>query len=500
MDREMRGEVRLRYSGFILFLSRLISVGTGLLFVLIVTRNISPDEFGLFGNLGDTLGYFTLAATIVPFWTTRFSARKHPGTSRTGLIANLFLSAIFSLLYLSLLSTIITMLKIGEAYRIVYAFLTFQIIEAYAISELEAILLAEQPHSMGFGFLIYEASKVAAAFFLIMELRLGLLGAVCSVIFAYTVQIAFYLKLAAHNLGDEIKWGYVKEWIKASPINLYNIAGQRLASFVLILLFVYGGELARAYYGAASTIATVISYSSFLAYALYPRLLSRSSPEDVSVSLRMVLMFTMPMTVGAIILSDSYLTILNPVYRDARLILLFLSMNNASSNLTYVFSSIVMGSEKLDAEGKIVFKGLVKSGFFLVYSLPFIQSAFMLPVTYFTLTTMVKGGIEAATAVSLIILIANTAILFVVYAIARKYIRFGIPWNSLTKYVFASTVMAVTLYLFPSPTRLTATLALTLLGAVVYFAVLSAIDRETRAIVRSAKRTLPSLFGTKTET
>jgi O-antigen/teichoic acid export membrane protein len=134
---------------------------------------------------------------------------------------------------------------------------------------------------------------------------------------------------------------------------------------------VYGGELARAYYGAALTFATVVSYSSYLAYALYPRLLSKNSLEDVTTSLRMVLMSSIPMTVGAITLSHPYLAILNPLYLDARLILMLLSLNSACSNLASIFTSIVMGREQLDVEAKIVFKDLVKSGLFLVYSLPY---------------------------------------------------------------------------------------------------------------------------------
>jgi O-antigen/teichoic acid export membrane protein len=486
----MTKRVRLRYSGFVMFLSRVISVGTGIIFILIITRNISAEEFGLFGNLGDTLSYFTLVAGIVPFWTTRFSARRHLGTTKTGLLANFILSAIFSVLYLSLLSTIMSMLGIGEAYRIVYMVLFFQIIETYILSELEAILLAEQPHSMGYGYLIYEVSKVTAGFFFIIELKLGLLGAVSSIIFAYAVQIVYYLKLASHSFSDEIKWDYIKEWIKASPINFYSAIGLRLMSLVLILLFVYGGELARAYYGAALTIATVISYSSFLAYALYPRLLSEISLEDVTTSLRMVLMFTIPMTVGAITLSDSYLTILNPLYLDAKLILILLSLNNACSNLTSIFTSIVLGSEQLDVEAKIVFKDLIKSGLFLVYSLPYIQSALMLPIAYFTLATMVKSGIEAATIISLVTLISNIIILFILYVIAKKYMKFGLPWDSITKYILASAVMAIALYLFPSPTRLTTTLALTLLGVIIYFVILFFIDKETKAIFTSAKNHL----------
>jgi hypothetical protein len=211
----------------------------------------------------------------------------------------------------------------------------------------------------------------------------------------------------------------------------------------------------------------------------------------------MVLMFTIPMTVGAITLSDSYLTILNPLYLDARQILILLSINNACSNLTSIFTSIVLGSEQLDVEAKIVFKDLIKSGLFLVYSLPYIQSAFMLPIAYFTLTTMIKSGIDAATIISLVTLVANIIILFILYIIAKKYMKFSLPWNSITKYILASAVMAIAIFLFPSPTRITTTLALTLLGVIIYFVILFFIDKETKALFTSVKKSIGSFFKSK---
>jgi hypothetical protein len=43
------------------------------------------------------------------------------------------------------------------------------------------------------------------------------------------------------------------------------------------MLFTYGGETARSNYGAAAQIANIITYSSFLAFALYPKPLAEKS-------------------------------------------------------------------------------------------------------------------------------------------------------------------------------------------------------------------------------
>ena len=66
----VKTEIRLKYSGLIVFTSRLLSVTTGLAFVLMITRSVSKEQFGIWGNLSDVLSYFILLSGILPFWTT----------------------------------------------------------------------------------------------------------------------------------------------------------------------------------------------------------------------------------------------------------------------------------------------------------------------------------------------------------------------------------------------------------------------------------------------
>jgi len=480
----VKSEIKLRYSGFIVFASKLLSVATGIAFVLMITRTISEVEFGIWGNISDVSSYFVLLAGVLPFWTTRFVAREHDGSARTGLVANILISITSASIYLALLPIILSALQISTAYTILYTIISIEILELYTVSALEAVLLAKQPQTVGYGLLIYEVCKVILGFTLIIHLKLGLLGAIYSMISSYMIQIIFYIKLTAKELKESVRWTYLKEWLKASPINLYNIIGIRIAAFTLIFLFIYG-ELARSYYGAAVTIASVVAYSTFLAYALYPRLLSESNTKDVSTSLKMVLMFAIPMTTGAMVLSDSYLTILGLVYRDATPVLLLLAMNALCSSLSQVFNTVVMGTEGLDAKAKIPFRELTKSRIFQIFTLPYIQSAITLPTTFFALFYIAKTRLEAATYLALISLIVGLAMLLCRYIIARKCLTFNFPWKNVAKYIVASAVMATPLLVIPHPTRLLLTVSLTVLGGIIYFAILATIDQETRELTKS---------------
>ena len=484
----MSDNIRLRYPGFVLFLSRLISVGTGLIFSLIVVRNVSVEEFGIYGNMGDTVSYFTFLSTVIPFWAMRFVARRHAGSSKTGLMANLILSVISAVLYLLLLPLIMEGLKIPKGYTLVYAFLSLQIIEAYAYSAFTFILRARRPQVVGYGFLIFEICKVILVLVFIPILHMGLLGAVLSVVFARLLEFTLYLKLMADDLRERVVWSYVREWVKASFVNVYNIAGQWIISFAPILLFMYSGGYARAYYGAALTITNIIGYSSLLAFSLYPRLLSQSNSSDVTASLRTVLMFAIPMTFGAITLSGSYLIILKPDYVVAKPILILLALSAFCITLSNVFHAVVAGTEQFDAEAKIPVKKLVRSRLFLLFTVPHVRGIALVSLTYITLSFMAGTPYEAAFLLAAVNVVASIVTMLMKYAIARRGLPFSMPWGGIAKYLLSSVVMALVLYVIPPPSRLSLTLAVTLLGGVIYFSILWFIDEEARRLSRSMFR------------
>jgi hypothetical protein len=74
----------------------------------------------------------------------------------------------------------------------------------------------------------------------------------------------------------------------------------------------------------------------------------------------------------------------------------------------------------------------------------------------------------------------------ILYVMVRRMTEIKIPWKNILKYVFASAVMAIFLYVIPHPTRIYLTLSITALGGIVYFTLLMAIDKESRTLAQSA--------------
>lgn len=492
VDQLTRKPINLQYSGFIIFAAKILSIATGLVFQLMIARATSAPghepEYDLWFNMNDLLAYFTLLAAVVPFWVMRFVAREKEGAIKTGIITNLAISVVAILVYLPLVPVITSALGISGNYLLPYFLLSIQILDLYSVTVLESCLQARAPQIIGYGLLVQQVFKVVLGYVLIIQLQQPLLGAVLVTVIAFLVQIAYYFKILAEELRQRVRWDYVKEWFRGSLANIYNVAGSQISVYIFIMLFTYGGEGARGRYGAAVLIANVITYSSFLAFALYPKLIAERKPEDITTSLKMVLMFAIPMTAEAIALSDSYIVMLKEaLYSDAGPVLIAVAIDMFISTVSGIFIYVLYGLETVDAKARISFRELAKSRLFIAFSLPYLHSAITLPAAFYFLTTSIQNQpMLAALYVGIINASARMLMFFVLYAIVRKMIRINIPWRNISKYSFASIVTAVVLFVIPHQTRLSLILAVTAIGGLLYVAILMAIDKEVRVLSKTA--------------
>jgi O-antigen/teichoic acid export membrane protein len=493
----------LEYTGFVIFAAQLLSVATGVLFQLIIVRAISavtpPDEvskvYGVWSNVSkDVLPYFTLMAGVLPFWALRFTARGKEGAVKTGVLANLAISLIATSAYTLMLPFIVSSFNV-ERYFSLYFISAVQIVELYSINAFEQCIQAKKPHVIGYGLLLRELSKVSLGYVLINTVYSGdppriLIGAMLSLIIAFIIQSIYYFRLLLKDLKQKFQWSYLKEWLKGSVANIYNAVGNQIAAFIFVMLFIYGGEGARGFYGAAALIAAIINYSSFLAFALYPKLLAEGKSEDVTTAMKTVLMFALPMTAGAIVLSDSYLTIFSYEFRAAVPVLFVLAIDSLVATISGIYGTVLMGFEKFDEKAKISFKELFRSRLFLAFSLPYLHSALTLPTTFYALTHIQNDPVQAALYVSIINSAARFAMFLLQYIIVRRIVRIRVPWRNIVKYVFASALMAVVLFLLPHPTTIMLTFVVTAVGGILYLLVLMVVDREARELISRVPQTI----------
>ena len=490
-------DIRLQYTGYIIFAAKLIAVATGLIFQYMIARVATKPEYDIYFNLNDVLAYFTLLAGVVPFWVMRCVARGKEGATKTGLVTNLIISLIFTIAYLTAVPFILPVLGVSTDYLTLYLVASVQIVELYLLGLFEPCLQATTPQAVGYGLLVQQVSKVALGYFLIIVLAQPLFGMLISTAIAFVIQIAYYSRLLRFEMKQKIQWSYVGEWLKGSLANIYTVIGNQIANFVFLLLFSLGGEGSRGIYGAAAIVVNVITHSSFLAFALYPKLLAEQKSEDVTASFKTVLMFAIPMTAIAMALANSYIVLLRQELLDfqgAGLVLAILALDALVGVVSGIYGSVLFGIESVDKE-KLTFRSMVKSKIFIAFSLPYVHSAITIPTTYFVLTTYAsQQPLLAALSVSVINSIMRFVMFLVLVFVVRGMIKIAFPWKSVAKYTFASIVSGIVLFLLPASSSIMITLIWTAVGGLLYLVVLMLIDKEARSL---PKQILGEVKGNK---
>jgi O-antigen/teichoic acid export membrane protein len=480
-----KGEIRVRYSGFIIFASQIISLVTGLVFTLMLTRNMDNGEFGVWSFLFYLTGLFGLLNGMFPFWVTRFVARGKTGAIKTAISANLLLSLAAVAIYIPLAPLLLGYFNISEIYLTLYLIAGFNILNNYMIAVFEASLRSVKPQATGYGLLIAEVTKIAAAVLLIMGLRQVFLGAILAIIVGVAAQLVFYTWLLGAEFRQPLHLGYLREWLKGSTVYLYNAVGVQLTGLVVYLLFLFGGNAALGDFQAATTFSVVIGYASSLTFALYPKMLAVTCPKEVASSFKTMLMLALPMATVAIVMPLSLLTILNSSYRAAAPVLVLLSVDALVVLVGQFYSTCLLGAETLDVEGKISVRQLFRSKIFKVFSVPYVQAAIALPAVYVVLTQVFLA--DSVTAV-LYTVTVNIVVHFVttagLYGYMRREVKIPIAWKSIGKYLIGCLATAAVLYALPMTTTLAATFGKILVGVGVYAAILLAIEKDARDLVR----------------
>jgi hypothetical protein len=485
---------------------------TGLFFQFMVAWSTTNEQYDIWFNINDVLAYFTILVGVAPFWVMRFVARGKEGATKTGFITNLVVSIISTISYLAFIPFFLPILGITGDFLPVYLIASLQIVELYILTLFEGCLQATTPHTIGYGLLVQQFGKVALGYILIIQMGEPLIGALVATIVSIGIQLFYYFQLLAGQFNQRIHWKYVRQWIKGSLANIYNVIGAQISAYVFIMLYELGGNGSRGRYGAAATISNVISYSSALAFALYPKLLADKKREDITASLKMVLMFAIPMTVVAMVMSDSYITLLRQDYPDASIVLVVLALDALVVVVNNVFSAVLFGMESVDQTGQMSFKDLAKSRLFIAFSLPYVHSAIILPVSYFALTTYAfNQPLLASLTVSMILAISHFILLVILYGVTRQAVKIDIPWKSISKYVLAALATGILLFILPHPEAIPAisttmeillniaqVLILTGIGAAVYLVIVMIIDKDARALPKTILNELKGKKNDKT--
>ena len=384
-------EIRVTYTGLISLTGGIISVFTGLVFALIITRTVTPEEYGTWGLILALITYVTLIGPIVSFWSTRDTARNIK-SGKTAILSSLVISTGAISVYL-VISYLMSYYTSVEQNSLLFAAILVPTIFINGV--LTAMNLGWKPHTITYGTLAYGLSSIPLALFFIYYLNFGVTGIIISVFLANIVSIIILFYYAKEKVRNQFNKQTLKKWIRFSWIPLYPgiavlVAGLDISIFTIIT----GSVIGLAFWTAAMILPGIISHTALISRAVYPKLLEEKSKEFLSENLTLLFYFGIVLVSLVITFAKPGLYALNPIYEIAFPIAIIMSFEVFLSVLTNVFLLNLAGVEKVDKYENSTFKDYIKSKLFFPQTIRLIQTCIY--ITILTVGLAILVGFESS--------------------------------------------------------------------------------------------------------
>jgi O-antigen/teichoic acid export membrane protein len=439
--------IRITYSGLISLLIRFFSIFTGLAFTLIVTRQLTPEEFGTWGLISGVIIYATIINPIINYWSTREIARGDD-SGKTALSASSIFSAAGIFIYI-IIAYFVGLQSNADLDVLLLASILVPVI--FINDSLSAINAGWKPHVVSYGFLGFEIIKIPAGLTLVYFLQLGIEGAIYASFIAYLASIIVQIIFAKEKLKVNFNFKYIKKWTKLFWLPVYRGLPSLLSlSDVVIFSIITGSVIGVAYYTAAKTIGFLVNNTRSFTIGLYPKLLESGKKEYLQETIIQLLFFAFPLVAFSIVIAKPALFVLNPVYGIAVPVVVILSIRSLITTLNLTFFQALQGIEEIDINKKSTFRDYIKSKLILLPTFQLIRNVVyigLLALMLFFIDFNKEDQIQIVIYWSLIGLIIEIPIFIYILNLVKRNFVLKLEKLTLIKYAFASFVSFGLMYI-----------------------------------------------------
>lgn len=352
------------------FFGGIIALITGSVFSLVITRTLSPEEYGYWGLIFSVISYFAMLIPMFSYWSTREIARKQD-SGKTSVLSTMGFSIIASAIFIPTSLIISHQTGVNQSE---FLFATLLIPAIFLNGILSSISLGYKPYILGFSSIVFGIVQVSTIVFFVYYLDMGVFGIILSLLLANIANTILQLFFIHEKLKDYFNFNFLKKWIKLFWIPLYPSTYNILSeSTILIFTMMTGSVIGVAYWIASGVIASVITPTLLISRAVYPKLLDSESKDFLRDNVTYVFYFGFLFTSIVITFAKPGLFILNPFYEKAVPVLLILAVEGFLTVLTNMFQLSLIGIEKIDTSSHVGYKQYMKSKLFFVNSLRLIQ-------------------------------------------------------------------------------------------------------------------------------
>ncbi len=432
--------IRVTYSGMISFVVGLASVFTGLIFTLIITRQLSQEEFGTWSLIGSLIAYVLVIHPIVSYWSTREIARGIE-SGKTSFIScgGFSIAALLIFFGIAYFFGVVTDIDLN-----ILLLAGILIPVEFLRAVLVGITHGYKPQNEEYGVLIFELTKIPLALLIIFYFDLGITGLIITVFISRLASVIVLLIQTREKLKGKFNKKLIKKWVKLFWLPIYPYLSAILTtSDIAIFSIMTGSVFGLAYWTAATTISRIVNHSAKIGKAVYPKLLEGGKKELFQENLVRVFYFAFPLAAMSFVFGKPSLFALNPIYSEAITVMFFLVPMIFLRTFSELFSSALQGIEKVDTRENATFRDYIKSKLFYMPTVRIVQRGLYLISLTVILFLMIPSNPDQLQLVvywamiALAIQIPYTGFL---YLLIRKEFSLRLDKKALFKYFSASVV------------------------------------------------------------
>ena len=488
-------DIRVTYTGLVTFGLRLVIILVNMAFLLIVTRTLTVEEYGTWGLISNMLVYVVLAEVIVGYWMSRETARK-VDSAGTGAVASVLLSGGGTGAY------VVISLAVGIQAGVDVGALLFAAVLVpfrYLYGTLMKINVSWRPHTTSYALLIQSLLHIPLALIFVHHMGWGVAGVISSVVIAQAVCNAMLAAYVREKIRIGLDMTHVRRWFRLSWVSLYpSFAAMIFRLDVIALAMITGSVAVVALWTASFTVAFVITHSSLVAAAIYPKLLEGDGARHVRGNMTLFFYLGIPLAAVIMALAGPILFALNPAYQEAQAAMVILSAGMFLAAMTAIFQMILEGNERVDTLERASARDFAGSRLFLVPTVNVIQYGSYvaaLVAVFLVLPPRVSDAELLAVWASLAVAFRIPAAVYQ-YRLARRDVGLRLEAPRILGYlgaaaaVFGAVFAAQGEYLVGAPLQefLPALAAYAAAGMAGYFAITCAADPGARALAGSVIR------------
>ena len=486
--------IRVTYSGLISFLVGGGTIFTGLIFTLIITRELSQTEFGTWAVIGTLTVYALLLRPVISFWNTREIARGNE-SGKTAVMSSGFLAMLGFFIYLVIIYFYSQGVDIDQNILLVASILVP--IEFFR-GVLVGIANGYKPQVEEYGLVTFEVLKIIFALSLIYALDLGLFGLIIALFCSTLSNVLILVFNLRKKLRGSFQKNYVKKWLKLSWVPLFpNISMLVQISEITAFTLITGGVTGVAYWASAWTVSRIVNHSNKMAKAVYPKIVYSGKKEIFENNITHVFYFAFPLAALSLVFAKPGLFALNPIYQIAFPIVFFMVPVVFLRTFTEMFGNVLQSLEKVDVKEDINFKEYIKSKFVIIPTLRIIHRFSSLGIVIVALLILVNSSLSELDLVlywAIVVLATQIPYSAFIFYLVRKEVSPKFETKIILKYFLASIIIfGINYYLidefliyeesiFIFLPNLFPFLAFGIFG---YLGLTYGIDKKTRGLVQS---------------